>query len=151
MSYVVNNHINNLYVVSNKAVGPGKKNAKIITVGPTSTPDSRVFKYFFCKKLSLYIQISNIHLGLGFEFGSKRIKGLAIVCLRALFCLIEIIQASGNRKGSVIAILFPCVHKKHLQKSFLISLLMPKTFIFFMIDFRANSKFPSHWLSSRLS
>jgi len=25
MSYVVNNHLNNLYVLSNKAVGPGKK------------------------------------------------------------------------------------------------------------------------------
>ena len=41
MSYVVNNHLDNLYVVSNKAVGPGK-NAKLITVGPTSIPDSRV-------------------------------------------------------------------------------------------------------------
>ena len=41
MSYVVNNHLNNLYVVSNKAVGP-EKNAKLITVGPTSIPDSRV-------------------------------------------------------------------------------------------------------------
>ena len=41
MSYVVNNHLNNLYVVSNKAVGPGQ-NAKLITVGPTSIPDSRV-------------------------------------------------------------------------------------------------------------
>ena len=25
MFYVVNNHLNNLYVLSNKAVGPGKK------------------------------------------------------------------------------------------------------------------------------
>ena len=25
MSYVVNNHLNNLYVLCNKAVGPGKK------------------------------------------------------------------------------------------------------------------------------
>jgi hypothetical protein len=25
MSYVVNNHLNNLYVLSNKTVGPGKK------------------------------------------------------------------------------------------------------------------------------
>ena len=41
MSYVVNNHLNNLYVVSNKAVGPGK-NAKLITVGPTFIPDYRV-------------------------------------------------------------------------------------------------------------
>ena len=29
MSYVVNNHLNNLYVLSNKAVVPGKK-SKII-------------------------------------------------------------------------------------------------------------------------
>ena len=43
MSYVVNNHLNNLYVVSNKAVGPEKNaTAKLITVGPTSIPDSRV-------------------------------------------------------------------------------------------------------------
>ena len=35
MSYVVNNHLNNLYVVFNKAVGPGK-NAKLITVWPMS-------------------------------------------------------------------------------------------------------------------
>ena len=42
MFYVINNHLNDLYVVSNKAVGPGKKNTKLITVGPTSIPDSRV-------------------------------------------------------------------------------------------------------------
>ena len=41
MSYVVNNNLNNLYVVSNKAVGPGK-NARLISIGPTSIPDSRV-------------------------------------------------------------------------------------------------------------
>ena len=29
MSYVVNNHLNDLYVLSNKAVGPGKKISKI--------------------------------------------------------------------------------------------------------------------------
>ena len=32
------------------------------------------------KKLSLYIQIRNIHLGLRFEFGPQRIRDLAIVC-----------------------------------------------------------------------
>ena len=41
MFYVVNNHLNNLYVLSNKAVGPGK-NPKLINVGPTSIPESRV-------------------------------------------------------------------------------------------------------------
>ena len=41
MSYVVNNHLNNLYVLSNKAVGPGK-NPKLINVGPMSIPESRV-------------------------------------------------------------------------------------------------------------
>ena len=41
MSYVVNNHLNNLYVLSNKAVGPGK-NPKLINVGPTSIPQDRV-------------------------------------------------------------------------------------------------------------
>jgi hypothetical protein len=41
MSYIVNNHLNNLYVLSNKAVGPGK-NPKLINVGPTSIPEARV-------------------------------------------------------------------------------------------------------------
>ena len=40
MSYVVNNHLNNLYVLSNKAIGPGK-NPKLIIVGPTSIPEAR--------------------------------------------------------------------------------------------------------------
>ena len=35
---------------------------------------------FLQKKLSLSIQIPNIYLGLGFEFGPKRIRDLAIVC-----------------------------------------------------------------------
>ena len=41
MSYVVNNHLNDLYVLSNKAVGP-EKNPKLINVGPTPIPESRV-------------------------------------------------------------------------------------------------------------
>ena len=40
MSYVVNNHLNNLYV----AVGP-EKNPKLINVGPTSIPEARVAQY----------------------------------------------------------------------------------------------------------
>ena len=40
ISYVVYTMIlNNLYVLSNKAVGPGK-NPKYINVGPTSIPES---------------------------------------------------------------------------------------------------------------
>ena len=34
----------------------------------------------FLQKLSIYIQITNIYLGLGFEFGLQRIRDLAIVC-----------------------------------------------------------------------
>ena len=34
----------------------------------------------FLQNLSLYIQISNIYLGLGFEFGLQRIWDLAIMC-----------------------------------------------------------------------
>ena len=41
MFYVVNNHLNNLYVLSNKAVGPGK-NPKLINVGRTFIPESSV-------------------------------------------------------------------------------------------------------------
>ena len=54
MFYVVNNHLNNLYVGSNKAVGL-EKNAKLITVGPTSIPDSRVHNYlkYACKLMLL--------------------------------------------------------------------------------------------------
>ena len=39
-----------------------------------------LFNHYFYKKLSLYIQIPNIYLGLGFEFGPQRIRNLAIVC-----------------------------------------------------------------------
>ena len=38
MFYVVNNHLNDLYLLSNKAIGPGK-NPKLINVGPTSFPE----------------------------------------------------------------------------------------------------------------
>ena len=41
MFYVVNNHLNNLYVLSDMAIEPGK-NPKLINVGPTSIPESRV-------------------------------------------------------------------------------------------------------------
>ena len=33
----------------------------------------------FTKKLSFYIQMPNIYLGLGFEFGPQRIRDLALV------------------------------------------------------------------------
>ena len=46
MSYVVNNHLNNLYVLSNKTIGPGEKNPKLINVGSTSIQEARVAKYF---------------------------------------------------------------------------------------------------------
>ena len=41
MSYVLDNHLDNLYVLSNKAVGPGKT-PKLINIGPTSIPESSV-------------------------------------------------------------------------------------------------------------
>ena len=41
--YIVNNHLNNIYVLSNKAVGAGK-NPKLINVGPTSIPEARVIE-----------------------------------------------------------------------------------------------------------
>ena len=39
-----------------------------------------LFNHYFYKKLSLYIHISNMYLGLGFEFGPQRIRDLAFVC-----------------------------------------------------------------------
>ena len=42
MSYVVNNHLNILYVLSNKSVGPGNFFNKI---GPTSILEFRVWYY----------------------------------------------------------------------------------------------------------
>ena len=39
-----------------------------------------LFNHYFYKKLSLYIHIPNIYLGLGFEFGPQRIRDLAFVC-----------------------------------------------------------------------
>ena len=40
-----------------------------------------LINHYFYKKLSLYIQIPNIYLGLRFEFGPQRIRHLAIVCV----------------------------------------------------------------------
>ena len=40
MTYVVNNHLKNLDVLSNKSVGSGK-NLKLINVGPTSILEAR--------------------------------------------------------------------------------------------------------------
>ena len=39
-----------------------------------------LINHYSYKKLSLYIQIPNIYLGLEFEFGQQRIRDLAIVC-----------------------------------------------------------------------
>ena len=39
-----------------------------------------LINHHFYKIQSLYIQIPNIYLGLGFEFGSQRIRDLVIVC-----------------------------------------------------------------------
>ncbi len=36
-AYVLDNHPNDVYVLSNKAIGPGK-NAKLINLGPMSIP-----------------------------------------------------------------------------------------------------------------
>ena len=41
MIYVINNHVNNLYVLSNKAVGPGKK-SKINKPSIPFIPESKV-------------------------------------------------------------------------------------------------------------
>ena len=43
-------------------------------------PGFSLINHYFYKKLSLYIQIPNMYLGLGFEFGPQRIRDLAIVC-----------------------------------------------------------------------
>ena len=53
MFYVLSNHINNLFVLSNKAVGPGK-NPKLINVGPTFIPDYRVDDVVNCTPQDLY-------------------------------------------------------------------------------------------------
>ena len=50
MFYVVNNHLNDLYVLSNKAVGL-EKNPKLINVGPTSIPEARVSTSLNSEKL----------------------------------------------------------------------------------------------------
>ena len=66
MSYVVNNHLNNLYVLSNKAVGPGKK-PKLINVGPTSIPEARVvwkFEFIKYKHERVYSFIWNLRVSM---------------------------------------------------------------------------------------
>jgi hypothetical protein len=39
-----------------------------------------IFNHYFYKKLSLYIHIPNIYLGLEFEFGPQRIRDFSFVC-----------------------------------------------------------------------
>ena len=39
-----------------------------------------IYQLLFLQKLSLYTQIPNIYMGLGFEFGLEGIMDLAIVC-----------------------------------------------------------------------
>jgi hypothetical protein len=50
----------------------------LILVSPS--PCFLLINHYFYKKLSLYIHIPNIYLGLGFEFGPQRIRDLAIMC-----------------------------------------------------------------------
>ena len=51
MFYVVNNYLINLYVLSNKAVGPGN-NTELINVGPMSIPESRVLSLWAVNRQS---------------------------------------------------------------------------------------------------
>ena len=48
-----------------------------------------LFNHYFYKKLSLYIQLPNIYLGVGFEFGPQRIWDLALVCPWSVVVAIE--------------------------------------------------------------
>ena len=43
-------------------------------------PSFPLINHYFYKKLCHYIQIPNIYLGFGFEFGPQRFRDLAIVC-----------------------------------------------------------------------
>ena len=45
-----------------------------------SCPCFPLINHCFYKKLRIYMQIPNIYLGLGFEFGPQRIRDLSIVC-----------------------------------------------------------------------
>ena len=60
----------------------------------------------FLQKVSLYIQIPNIYLGLGFEFGPQRIRDLAIVCKQSVIISSKQQQAYFYTKGN-ITIQFP--------------------------------------------
>ena len=50
------------------------------------------------QKLSLYIHIPNIYLGLGFEFGPQRIRDLAFVCPQSV--AITILEMNCEKKES---------------------------------------------------
>ena len=43
-----------------------------------------LINHYFYKKLSLYIQIPSIYLGLGFEFGPQRIRNLTFACPQSM-------------------------------------------------------------------
>ena len=54
----------------------------------SACPCFPLINHYFCKKLSLYIQILNIYFGLGFEFWPKRIRHLASRSLWAMSYLL---------------------------------------------------------------
>ena len=59
MFYIVNNDLNDLYVLSDKAVGPGKK-LKLINVGPTFIPEARVTLTDLCGDCNSVVMLSVI-------------------------------------------------------------------------------------------
>ena len=48
-----------------------------------------LFNHYFYKKLSLYIHILNIYLGLGFKCGLQRIRDLTFVCPQSMLVFIN--------------------------------------------------------------
>ena len=59
-----------------KSITFGLEQTKINTYFGPCFP---LFNHYFYKKLYLYIHISNVYLGLGFEFWPQRIRDLAVV------------------------------------------------------------------------
>ena len=55
----------------------------------------------FLPKLSLCIQIPNMYLGLGFEFGPQRIRNLAIACPQSVFLIISKIGLIDSDPGNL--------------------------------------------------
>ena len=108
-------------------------------------PCFSLINQYFYKKLDHYIQIPNIYLGLGFEFGRQRIRDLAIMCplsvhgnklLEAKENIFQLLWLSRNRVCVCICVQSFNEFIKRFHQS-----QIPNLRIIFFLNFFFNQQF----------